>query len=260
MTDLVIKPRQRPLVGDIDSTHFKSALGALRDSTDNLENGLLAALPPADRSQLQPLFEPVELQPRTVLEAPGRAPQDIYFPLGGLISVAVGSRPPRIEVGVVGRDGCTSPLSLLGEGDGLHDAAVQVGGPAFRITRSDLLQAMADSAALRAVIQGYIRDFVEQIGQSALIHSYGSIEERVARRLLQASERLGVQGLELTHDALAQVLGVRRPSVTLALQALEGRGMVRSRRRLIEILDRDGLADTVGKFRERRFATAPRER
>ena len=93
-----------------------------------------------------------------------------------------------------------------------------------------------------------MHDFLGQVSDSAVSIGSSTIEQRLARRLMMASLRLGSRRLALTHEALAQLLAVRRSGITVALHMLEERRVIRSRRNLVEILDYEGLAHAAGEL------------
>jgi CRP-like cAMP-binding protein len=115
---------------------------------------------------------------------------------------------------------------------------VQSGGKALRIRADDLQQAMDDLPLLRQLLLRYAQVFMIQIAATALADGRYKIEQRLARWLLMSQDRLGDK-LNLTHDFLALMLGVRRPSVTDALHALEGEQMIKAARGQITIRSRE---------------------
>ncbi|HVY84535.1 MAG TPA: helix-turn-helix domain-containing protein [Caulobacterales bacterium] len=89
---------------------------------------------------------------------------------------------------------------------------------------------------------------MQQIAQTAFANGRGRIEERLARWLLMANDRLDGDEAPLTHEFLAMMLGVRRPGVTMALNALEQRGLIDTQRGVIAIADRKGLEEHASGF------------
>src|SRR5262249_55259849 len=109
---------------------------------------------------------------------------------------------------------------------------------------------------LRDRMLPWVSDLLAQMALNSLANGRASIEQRVARWLLMAADRLGTTEIMITHDMLAQLLGVRRAGVTMALHVLEGRHAVRSERRRVRIADRAALAAAAGSFCERAPAPA----
>jgi CRP-like cAMP-binding protein len=122
-----------------------------------------------------------------------------------------------------------------------HEAFVQLDGSARRIESNRLRQAMRESTALSTLLLHFVHVFTIQVSHTALANGRAKIEERLARWLLMMHDRIDGDEAPLTHDFIALMLGVRRPGVTDALHALEGKGLVRSTRGVIRIVDREGL-------------------
>ena len=226
---------------------FRSALHDLVSRwhpQPDLGNAVLDSLPTASRASLAPLLTRVELNQGEVLETPGQPVGHVYFPVSGLVSLFAGSdRGMRIEIASIGRDGMTAPATLLGHMTSRGRAAVQVAGTAWRITVDSLRQRADADAELRRLLLAHIGSALRELADTISYSGRATIVERLARWLLQATQRLGSRQIALTHDALAEILGVRRPSISVALQTLEERRVIRSTRRAIVVLDVDGLAE-----------------
>lgn len=212
-------------------------------------NRLLAALSAVDFSLLQPSLELVEIEARQILETPGAPLTHVHFVESGLVSV-VGTAEPdhRIEVGMIGQEGMTGIGVLLGDDRSLNEALVQSAGSAWRVATSALHKAMSESSTLTATLLRYVHVFFSQASQTALANGRGKLDERLARWLLMWHDRLRDDNLVITHEFLALLLGVRRQGVTVALHDLEGRGLIRSTRSLIRIIDRYGLQRAANGF------------
>jgi CRP-like cAMP-binding protein len=176
------------------------------------------------------------------LETPRRPIEHVYFPESGFISVvADGTLPHQVEVGLIGREGMTGLAIVHGVGRSPCETYVQNAGRALRIPASDLTRAMDQSASLRAHLLQYAHAFLVQVMQTAKSNARGKIDERLARWLLMAHDRLESDQLNITHEFLAVMLGVRRPGVTLALNLLEKAALVSTHRGGISIKSRAGL-------------------
>ena len=207
-----------------------------------LGNALLDSLDDACREMLVPALERVELRAGERLQLPGKPTGDVYFPAEGLISMFAGNtRGTRIEIAMVGREGMTAPGLLLGDITTAVEAVVQVPGVAWRISSARLRRLSELHAPLHRHLLDHAGQAMRQIMDTAAYSGRATIVERLARWLVQASNRLGTRQLTFTHDALAEILGVRRPSVTTGLQVLEGQRLIRSTRRTIIVLDLEGL-------------------
>ena len=207
-------------------------------------NRLLATLTRQEMDLLRPALEEVSLGLRQVLEAPGKPIPYAYFMLNGLASVIAHTRHDRqIEVGMVGFEGMTGLAIVLGGDRSSNETLVQAPGSALRIPSDRLRQAMEAGPALRGKMLRYVDAFMTQASQTALANGRAKLEERLARWILMSHDRFAGGELKITHEFLAVMLGVRRPGVTIGLHYLEGKGLIRSTRGLIVVLDREGLIE-----------------
>lgn len=209
-------------------------------------NRLLLSLSNADRSLVWPDLVPVELPLRLAIEGKGETVEHVYFPDAGIISVVAQDEESQIEVGLIGREGMSGMTVVLSNHRSPHEAYVQMAGDAHRIVTVHLRAAMLKSHTLRERFYRYALVFMTQIAQTAFANAKLSVEGRLARWLLMASDREAGRDLRITHEFLAVMLGVRRPGVTDALSALEGRGLIRANRGQIRILRRKGLITLAG--------------
>jgi len=122
-----------------------------------------------------------------------------------------------------------------------HETYMQVGGDGQRISSGELRKILEEYPALHRSLLRYGHAFVVQTAQTALANGRSKVEERLARWLLMANDRLDGARVPLTHEFLSVMLGVRRPGVTLALSLLEKQGVVEAKRGSIAILDRTRL-------------------
>lgn len=215
---------------------------------DPRRNGLLAALSQEDLTALSDHLEFVVLARRHVMERPGEEISEIYFPLSGLGSiVAVGSRlkDQRIEAGIFGRDGMSGTSILLGARTSVHEVYIQLPGDGLRLPADALRDAMEQRPAIRSRLLNYVHVLQLQITHTALANGRDQLETRLARWILMAHDRVDGDNIDLTHEFLSLMLGVRRPGVTTTLHALEGRGLVKTGRGTIDVIDRDGLIETA---------------
>jgi CRP-like cAMP-binding protein len=212
----------------------------------NTKNILLNQLSEDEHRVLTPRMEPVELKQNEVLFEPHEEIQHVYFFEGGLSSeIAMNADGSRIEVGCIGREGVSGVPVILGAGRTPHKSFMQAGASALRIRAPDLHLAMNESPALTSILLRYAHVFMIQLAATALADGRYKVDERLARWLLMSHDRLGDE-LPLTHDFLALMLGVRRPTVTDALHVLEGEQLIRANRGLISIRDRRKLELMAG--------------
>jgi CRP-like cAMP-binding protein len=210
-------------------------------------NCILAGLARSDRSVLERRLEPVALKFRQRLETANRKIKNVYFIDSGLASVVAIGGPERrgAEVCIVGREGMTGVALLLGVDRSPFEIFVQVEGTGRCMPADALRDAMTASRSLAAWLTRYAHCFFVQAGHTALANAQGKIEERLARWLLMAHDRVAGDRLSLTHEFLSVVLGVRRAGVTTALNQLEARALILATRGCVRILDREGLEEAA---------------
>jgi CRP-like cAMP-binding protein len=206
-------------------------------------NHILSHLAPADRGLLEPHLQAIDLPLRRELETHNKRIGYVYFIESGFASVvANGSTKPGIEIGIIGREGMTgSSVVLVSNDRAAHDTYMQMAGNGQRMRVANLREAIMQSADLHHVLLRYVRSFLLQTASTALANGRSKIEERLARWLLMAQDRIDGDQLPMTHEFLSVMLGVRRPGVTIALQALERENLIAHRRGIITILDREAL-------------------
>jgi CRP-like cAMP-binding protein len=203
------------------------------------KNRLLLALPPRDLELLRPQLEHIPLRSKQVLLDADTALDTVFFPNSGVISVvAVYGDGSIIEMATIGREGFTGAQAVLGAEMSSTRLLVQVPGTAIRMSRSAFVQAMQALPTFHSLMFAYVQAFMEQILVSGACNGAHSVRQRLARWLLMMRDRSDSDTLPLTHDLLAEMLGVQRPTVTIAAQDLEQAGLVRRGRRQITITDR----------------------
>lgn len=197
---------------------------------------------------LQPHFTLVEAPLRTVLAEANTPTAFVYFLLEGIASTTITTgRGRRLEIGLFGREGMSPTAMLLGADRTPYETFMQVGGAALRAPAAALTDALQSCTPLRAFLLRYAQTVLVQAGQTALANGAFKIEERTARWLLMCHDRIDGDMLPITHEFLGFMLAVRRSGVTEAIHVLEGEGMVRARRGVIEIVDRTGLERIAGE-------------
>jgi CRP-like cAMP-binding protein len=207
-----------------------------------IKNRILSALSRTDLALLQPHLVPVDLPVETQLETGNSRIDFVYFLDRGFASVVADGRGKRsIEVGIIGREGMTGLAVVLGHDRAAHDTYIQVAGAGQRISATKLRSAMDQSVRLHRSLLHCVHAFLIQAAHTALANGRSKNEERLARWLLMANDRIDGRELPLTHKFLGIMLGVQRPAVTVAVRALEREGLIRAGRRAITIIDRKGL-------------------
>jgi CRP-like cAMP-binding protein len=214
---------------------------ALRNSSPP-RNRLLAAMSKSDLALLQPHLQPMNLPLRHDMERPNRPIETVYFMETGIASVvAVDANRTQVEVGLIGREGMSGLAVVLGGNQSPHATYVASAGEGLRMTARNLRKAMDASESLRNLLLKFAHVFMVQTGHTAFANARARIDQRLARWILMAHDRLGGDTLSLTHEFLALMLGVRRAGVTVSLQDLKRQKLIDTGRNQIFVLNRKGL-------------------
>jgi len=210
---------------------------------------LLSVLAPEDAALLAPHLEPIDLPFRFSIENPQKPISHVYFPFSGVVSVvATGPREHSIEVGIIGRDGVTGHAVLMGTDRAVNATFVQIAGNGVRIKSDILRAALQKSVTMQKTFHCFVQAFSAQASHTALANGRGTLEQRLARWLLMAHDRLETERVRLTHELLSIMLGVQRPTVSLALKKMENDGAIKTQRSSINIRDRNVLKKTARGF------------
>ncbi|HEX6322258.1 MAG TPA: Crp/Fnr family transcriptional regulator [Vicinamibacterales bacterium] len=206
-------------------------------------NLLLAALPEEDRARLSPLLKAVPLETRTMFLREGQPIESVCFPQGGVCALTLTMADGRIaQVGIVGVDGLVGCLAGFGQDVAAYDAMVQIpDGGALLLPTRDFRDEMSRAGALHALVTGYMLAANAMTAASVACNALHTAEERCARWLLHAHDRVTASRFELSHEFIAMMLGVRRPTATLVAGILQRAGLIRYKRGRMEIVDRAGL-------------------
>jgi CRP-like cAMP-binding protein len=219
----------------------RQAMSQLPNSPE-FRNQILAKLSLEDLELLRPGLQPVQLEVHHTLETANQPVQHVYFVESGFASVVAKDKDTReSEVGMVGREGVTGMSVLLGNEQSPNHTYIQLAGVGHLLAVDTLRDAMEKSKTLQKTLLRYAHTMAIQITYTALANSKVKVEARLARWLLMAHDRADDDRVDLTHEFLALMLGVRRAGVTGALQLLEGRGLIHAARGRVTILDRHGL-------------------
>lgn len=208
-------------------------------------NHLLSSLPPAEYALLEPHLREVSLKQGTILTEQGESIEHIYFPHSGMVSVVIvlADGEKSVETATVGREGAIGAVAGLGPRVASARAIVQVAGSSSRMPARQFQAAVRQSAFLRDFVVRYQEMLLHQAQQSTACNALHEARPRLCRWLLQTRDRLDSDVIALTQEFLAQMLGVRRTTVTELARGLQKKGLVRYKRGKIEILDRDGLEE-----------------
>ena len=205
-------------------------------------NRLLAFLPANIFATIQPHLKVVELKLGDVVAATGGKVKRVYFPHSGAISLVVEMGVgDMIETAMVGRDGVHNAASALDGKVSLNKGIVQLAG-VTSVIDADKLRTIADeNKALRSIIIRHEQVLLAQSQQSAACNASHSVEARMCRWLMRMRDLADGDEMTLTQEFLAQMLGVRRSSVSIVAGTLQKAGFIRYRRGNIRILDLKGL-------------------
>ena len=206
------------------------------------KNRILAAVSQEDFDRFFASLQPVSLTLKEVLHEVG-APLDwVYFIEQGVASVLTSmANGASIEVGMIGREGIVGVAALLGGEDAAQRVIVQVPGTALKMPAAKCRAAFEQSAAFRAAVLHYTQSFLDLSAQTAACNRLHSIEQRGARWLLMARDRIDGDVMPMTHEFLATMLGVRRAGVTETVGEFHRAGLIRNHRGEVTVVDRDGL-------------------
>ena len=187
------------------------------------------------------------MRPGEVLIETARRVESVWFPVGAVVSMlTVLADGSTVETATVGREGMAGVFVFLGDDRTPNGRGViQMAGQVIGVPADDLRAELAESGKLGRCMLDYTRAFLFQVSQSVACSAAHPVRERVARWLLQTTDRVRDDDVELTQQFLAEILHTRRASVTDALAALEREGLLRRSRGVITVVDRSGLGDAT---------------
>jgi CRP-like cAMP-binding protein len=217
-------------------------------------NRLLAALEPGDFAALEPHLETVSFPRGQVLYEPGDSILHVYFPQDAVVSlVNIMEDGGSVEIGVFGREGVLGLLSALVTREAFGRYIVQMGGTASRIPFERLNEVRNARPGLRQLIMNYGEVLLAQTFQTVSCNAVHVVEARCCRWILNMHDRADGDTLPLTHEFLAEMLGVQRSTVSVVTRTLQTAGLIRQSRGGITVADRAGLEEAscecYGKIR-----------
>lgn len=217
----------------------------MTDTTGCSRNLLLASLPPADYAALRPLLEIVALQTQHVLHNPGEASKYVYFPRSGFMSVAIALRDgSMVEVAPIGREGLAGIPATGPALSAMTNALIVVHGEddcAYRMRIEDFRREMDKCGTFADVVNHYGEAFLGVVMQNTCCNATHSVEQRMAKWLLMAQDRLETPRFRITQEFLATLLGATRQTVTGVASALQRRHVIDYARGELEVVDRGAL-------------------
>jgi CRP-like cAMP-binding protein len=204
-------------------------------------NRLLATLPPNDFTRFFSGLEPISLSLRQIVQDAGRPIEHVYFMEEGVASVlTIMTDGSSIEVGMIGNEGMVGVSALLGNVPS-QQVIVQIPGKALWMSLAQCKRAFDESEAVRSVMLGSAGALLRLSSQTAACNRLHSIEQRCARWLLMAHDRIKTDTMPMTQEFLSTMLGVRRAGVTTTAGELQRSGLISYHQGEITIRDREGL-------------------
>jgi len=217
-------------------------MGVVKHTDDALMNHLIAALPADEFIRLKPNLEPVSLSLGEVIYESGEQLEYIYFPTSAIISLLyIMENGSTAEIGMAGNDGLVGIALYMGGSTTPSRAVVQSAGNAFRMPSRALNDEFSLGGVFQKVLLRYTQSLMTQISQTAVCNRLHSVEQQLCRWLLINHDLLQSNKLIMTHDLIANMLGVRREGVSIAAGHLQKKGLIRYVRGTITMLDRDAL-------------------
>ena len=206
-------------------------------------NKLLASLPLEDYQRIAPHLRTVPMKPKQTLQKQDEPIDSVIFPTGGCCSLVKTLHDgDAAEVVMIGAEGAIGTSVFFGQRDAECQVMVQVAAPAAESLTADFFNSeMERRGALFNRVIRYNQALMSQVMQTAVCNGLHSVEQRCARWLLMTQDHAGSNEFPITHELMATMLGVRRPTVTLVISALAVTGLVSHVRGHMRILDRKGL-------------------
>jgi CRP-like cAMP-binding protein len=206
-------------------------------------NAILRPLPDEELEQIRPFLELRELPVRHHVHGAGEVIEDVWFPLGAVFSSVVTFGDDRVvEVATIGWEGMVGLPVFFGAMTSLQASFCQITGPAVRLPADVLRKVLAENGAvLRRQLYRFSQATMVLMAQNVACNRTHPAEQRACRWLLMTQDRVGTPSFELTQDFLAQMLGVGRPTASLAAGRIQAAGLISYQRGVVTIEDRPGL-------------------
>ena len=216
-------------------------------TSSSKSNRLLQILPNSVYQKLKPHLQLVDLTQGEILHLAGETIRELYFPIDCMLSITLtmcdGS---TVETGLVGNRDVLGVNALMGRAETTHtEYIVQVSGRAFKIGASIMRSLFLQHQELQDVMLCHTQASIAQISQTTACNRFHTIDQRLARWLLETQERAKSSKIYLTHEFMSNMLGVRRTGVTVAAQKLQDQGIISYSRGRIEIIDRQKLENSA---------------
>jgi CRP-like cAMP-binding protein len=215
-------------------------------SVDRGRNFILAAVPHAEWERMRARMELLEMQVKDMVYDRNQPIRHVYFPLDCVLSmISQMDDEAAVEVATIGREGMAGLPVFLGAVSSPNTVVAQVPGTLLRMTSENLREVLMGDGVLHRQLHRYIQATMVQLSQNVACNRLHTTEERAARWLLMTADRVGGLRFPLTQEFLAQMLGVRRATVSLTAGLLHNAGLISYRRGIITITDRAGLEEAA---------------
>jgi CRP-like cAMP-binding protein len=249
-TQLVSDYQRRAPMGDPDDglTHPFAQFLPVREAWPKKSrlNLILAALSEHNYDAVKGSLEVVNLSAGQVIYESGSALQHVYFPTTCTASLLSSTMDGEtVEVALTGPNGFIGVPLVLGATSMENSVQVQCAGQAYRMSADRFLSLLRDSEQLQQLAMSYVQSLLMQMAQSIVCSRHHSVSERLSQWMLRNSDGVRSHELVVTHETIANMLGVRRESITQAAGRLQSAGWIRNSRGKIRILDRSGLMQSV---------------
>lgn len=205
-------------------------------------NELLAAMPWRVKERIFPLLRKVDMPLGKEIYAAGQVEESVFFPIDCIVSLLhVMDDGHSAEIAVVGHEGVMGIAVFMGGGSMPNSAIVQSAGSAYRLPAADFKREFDRDPDVRTLMLRYTQALITQMSQTAACNRHHTIQQQLCRWLLLSLDRLCGNDLTMTHELIANMLGVRREGVSEAAGQLQKLGLIRYHRGHITVLDRAGL-------------------
>jgi CRP-like cAMP-binding protein len=209
-------------------------------------NRLLDTLPKRELEHLRAASEVVSFPHGEVVHRQDGPLAHVYFPVNGVCSVVlVMNNGKSVEAATVGNEGMVGVQAYLGLDFASHFSIAQVPGNGLRVPTATFRKAVRQSGELDRIVRRYIAFRLRYANQTVACNALHTVEERACRWLLMTQDRSRKNEFLLTHEFLAEMLGVHRQTVSIVAGTLQRAGFIRYRRGLVRVLERQGLEDTA---------------
>ncbi|WP_122467683.1 Crp/Fnr family transcriptional regulator [Brevundimonas lutea] len=211
-----------------------------------MDNLWIASLPPEDQKRLKPHLNERPIEPGEILYDAGDAVDEVWFPHDGAISLmTILDEDRMVETAAIGREGLVGVTCGPLNARAASRAIAQIQGVASCCPADVFADALARSEAMRHALATFTEGLMAQVQQTAACNAQHPLDERLARWLLTISDRVETHRVVLTQSDIAQMLGVRRATVSEVGSELVDRGLIRRGRGWIEIVDRPRLEQSA---------------